>query len=105
LPTGVEGGEWEVEVDSWHTDSGHGSTTPLHAFKSTLKLSKAGFRRFADGNISRAGSAYDYSSASADPESDDKRFGMYFRDDFTTGPQTSREDSRGFGFSVRCIKN
>jgi hypothetical protein len=52
LPTQGEEGtnkEWEVEVDSWHTDDAHDNTNATHALTSTLKLSMPGYRdRFGD---------------------------------------------------------
>jgi uncharacterized protein (TIGR02145 family) len=110
LPTGVAGGEWEVEVNSWHTDTKHESTTLTHAYESTLKLSKAGYRQYTNADMAGTGTAYDYWSGSVIADTANKNpgqaLGMYIKNEQNIDKlYTSHPDWQGFGLSVRCIKN
>jgi uncharacterized protein (TIGR02145 family) len=93
----AEYAEWEVEANSWHTDTAHDSTTLAHAFESTLKLTMAGYRR-TDGDVLHEGRVYDYWSGS---RKGNQSIGMYF----ASKVKPSFVNARGRGLSVRCIKN
>jgi uncharacterized protein (TIGR02145 family) len=102
--------EWEIEVDSWHTDNTHEDTTSVHALASTLKLPMSGFRNYsvvvddsnitiAAGTVSFEGSNGYYWSASV--------LGISSHNlNFDSGASIypSSNNNRSYGFSVRCIK-
>jgi uncharacterized protein (TIGR02145 family) len=102
LPTGAAGGEWEVEVNSWNTEStqNHENTTQAHAYESILKLSKVGYRKYDDGTMDKTGSTYEYWSATAGTT---KSYKMTIPDEGL--PSTKEQTERGNGLSVRCIKD
>jgi uncharacterized protein (TIGR02145 family) len=108
LPVGgddnLKGGEWEPEVDSWHTDNKHDDLTLAHAYESTLKLSKAGNRR-SGGSMDDAGKAYYYSSGSVSSYNHEV-IAVYIgknSNDRIAGLLHFLE--KGAGLSVRCIKD
>ncbi len=90
LPTNTE---WEAERNSWATND------PAGAFGSPLKLPTAGFRFYNDGSISNEGSDGDYWSSSV---SGVDAASLGFSNGYTSGIYFNR---RGFGMSVRCIKD
>lgn len=89
LPTSAE---WDIETASWI------SQNEVGAFASPLKLTSAGFRLFSDGVINNDGIWADYWSSTGDGTSN---YRMYFHQ-WGVGKDLQ---SRGFGFSCRCIKN
>jgi uncharacterized protein (TIGR02145 family) len=102
LPTAGDNGEnkeWEVEVNSWHTDKAHSQTTGAHALASTLKLPKSGSRYRISGAVRDENVFGNYWSASVK--------GRYarFMVISSTAVDPYRRDYRFNGFSVRCIKN
>jgi uncharacterized protein (TIGR02145 family) len=84
--------EWDAEHDSWSSDDAAG------AFASPLKLPLAGFREYSNGNLGNLGSVAYYWSSTVDGTRSEI---MYFKD------IVAYDDAfrRGYGFSVRCIKN
>jgi uncharacterized protein (TIGR02145 family) len=113
LPTaGLNGTnkEWEVEVDSWHTDNAHAVTRSSHALASTIKLPMPGIRDRITGAVEREGDEGFYWSASVDVRKSTYRKSsvrnardLAFNWDYAARPHDSNK--RRFGFSVRCIKN
>jgi len=94
--------EWEVEVNSWHTDNAHDETNATHALASTLKLPMPGFRNPHTGKVSNVGSSGEYWSASAER--------IYSRtltiySNLSRAVQSTGGNDRDFGLTVRCIKN
>ena len=89
VPTAAE---WESEQRSWRSNNLTG------AFRSSLKLSAAGYREYDSGEIIREGSMGSYWSSTVlgtnavfmEVRSDQSLMSDYFR---------------SFGFSVRCIKD
>ncbi|MBU1420184.1 MAG: hypothetical protein KKD01_10835 [Proteobacteria bacterium] len=84
LPTKAE---WEKERDSWITKN------PAGAFASPLKLVEAGYRDYSDGKYYTGGYCW---SSTIDGVG---VYSIYFSD------ATITIDRRGYGQSVRCIKD
>jgi hypothetical protein len=119
VPTQGEEGtnkEWEVEVDSWHTDDAHDNTNATHALASTLKLSMPGYRdRF--GDLRHMGIRGNYWSSSNNEIYSYKLYlvpiktiGFSGDADATAGHylvpiKTFDFLYRSTGFSARCIKD
>ena len=99
LPTQGEEGtnkEWEVEVDSWHTDDAHDNTNATHALASTLKLSMPGYRdRF--GDLRHMGIRGNYWPSSIK--------NIYAYKLYLVPIKTFDFFYRNTGLSVRCIKD
>jgi uncharacterized protein (TIGR02145 family) len=95
--------EWEIEVDSWHTDNTHEDTTSVHALASTLKLTMPGYHNNL-GYLSSEGSESGYWSASIGDSSKPHRASNLF---ISSSSVIKSNDStaRVFGYGVRCIKN
>ncbi len=86
-------GELEAEMASWSSQDATG------AFSSVLKLPLAGNRDYSSGLVSDAGSAQGAVWSS--------QTGTIFSFDMVYTPDTSwlNENGRGWGLSVRCIKD
>jgi uncharacterized protein (TIGR02145 family) len=107
LPTGGPDGqnkEWEVEIDSWNADSGHGSTTKADALASTLKISLAGDRNNKSGDVANVGMWGNYWSANPNGGYSNN---LAINTSTTTAPSKVVMDyfDRTYGYSVRCIKD
>jgi uncharacterized protein (TIGR02145 family) len=111
LPTAGPDGqnkEWEIEVNSWNADSGHGSTTDLDAFASTLKLTMAGDLSHDNGNLVFEGGYGNYWSANPNLGDPGYSNNLAFTTATTTVPskvKPSEYFDRSYGYSVRCIKD
>ena len=89
IPTVVE---WEAELLSWESENSVG------AFGSPLKLPVAGLRHHDNGALNMVGSGGFYWTSTT--------FGDQVRTfGFSDGSAYAGADRRGFGFSVRCIKD
>ena len=84
--------EWQLETSSFISQNSAG------AFASPLKLTMAGRRRDNDGTLNNVGTRGCYWSSSRSGGDSE-----YARID--SGSLDDDQDSRAFGFSVRCIKN
>jgi uncharacterized protein (TIGR02145 family) len=91
--------EWEIEVNSWHTDYRHNSTTSAHALASTLKLPLPNFRSGGNGVIYRDSIHGQYWSSSVSSISGRL---LTFR---SGGVLPNTSYNRSHAFAVRCIKN
>jgi len=89
LPT-IE--EWETERKTWKTNDGDG------AFSSPLKLTEAGRRIYTSGSVQSVGTGGYYWSATV---SNNNSKSLYFNESLSS----ISNNSRSYGFSVRCIKN
>ena len=89
LPTKAE---WDVERQSWNSNNRSG------AFSSPLKLPAAGGRNYSDGSIGALGSNGYYWSSSVDGT-------FSYQLSFNISDANVFSIMRGFGMSVRCIKN
>jgi ribosomal protein L27 len=88
--------ELEAEVDSWSTKDANG------AFASPLKLTLAGVRN-PDGSLVAEGRDGEYWSSSVSNSIGSQA--LLFNSELTTGPSQEGSPVRGFGLSVRCIKD
>jgi uncharacterized protein (TIGR02145 family) len=91
--------EWEVEVDSWHTDEKHANTNVTHALASTLKLPIVPVREYLSGSIDPPDNIAIYWSGSTGRYS---KLGISL--DFTTKNILIGDAFNALGYSVRCIK-
>jgi uncharacterized protein (TIGR02145 family) len=93
LPTEIE---LNAERLSWSTNTSAG------AFASPLKLTVAGFRNYGNGNlVSVNGTGFYWCSAVNGANS----YALYFNNPFLGGLVRMTTSSRGYGSSVRCLKN
>ena len=91
LPTDTE---WAAELLSWGSNN-----NAAGALASPLKLPLAGYRNFIDGSIASLGSSGYYWSSTVNG-TDSRSLS------FTSGSAiVTNFDRRGYGNSVRCIKN
>jgi len=84
--------EWDTERVSWSSNNAAG------VFTSPLKLVVAGWRNNVDGSVGEAGSGGTYWSSTVDDI-----YARYLG--FGSGSADIYSNSRGYGFSVRCIKD
>lgn len=89
IPTNAE---WVQEIRTWTSQDGAG------AFGSPLKLTAGGYRNHLDGLIRNTGAYYNYWSATIDADK------ARFVEINNVGTEI-KTIARGYGFSVRCIKN
>jgi uncharacterized protein (TIGR02145 family) len=98
--------EWEVEVDSWHTDNGHENTTSAHALASSLKLPMSGYRhRYRNTGVVSEGSTGRYWSAGINISTTTGIhyvFALLFNNKEVI---SDHSNTRIWGFNVRCIKD
>ena len=85
-------GEWQTEIDSWN------SLDSASAFASPLKLVLVGQRQGSDGIVYSAGIYGKYWSSTVEGVQSKNLF-------FDDGDAYIANAARGWGFSVRCIKN
>ena len=85
--------EFYVESESWTSQNAVGAAS------GTLKLTLAGDRNYGNGEVYNVASYGDYWSSSVN--------GVHGHNMYITsgGVSPSNYSNRGFGFSVRCIKD
>lgn len=87
--------EWEAEIQSWYNKDGEGAIT------SPLKLPQAGYRDHSSGSLDYVeSSGYYWSSTASSFYSNYLSFNRNHSNVSSTGG-----GSRGYGYSVRCIKD
>jgi uncharacterized protein (TIGR02145 family) len=101
--------EWEDEVNLWHTDEAHGSTTGAHAIASSLKLSYSGYRRSSgyDNNLNGKSATDGWTGYYWSATSSVNRlvFALSFSETNVLSQHLKGYSSRGDGYTVRCIKD
>jgi uncharacterized protein (TIGR02145 family) len=95
--------EWEEEVNSWHTDNAHDSTTSTHALASSLKLPMPGYRH-RKGDVRAEGYSGNYWSASIG-SADFNPDGSRELNINSNGVYPNFTEYRAYGFSVRCKRD
>lgn len=83
--------ELNAERESWSSNNASG------AFASPLKLPRSGYRSRSDGSLAEVGSYGVYWSSTATGNNSQRLY-------FDNGNADIATENRGYGFSVRCIK-